>query len=328
MYEYCEQRGIRYERCGKLIVATNELERSRLADLERRARANGVLGIRSLDARELREFEPRLDGLAAIHSPATGITSFQQVAHAFAGDVLASGGSVHTGCGVEAVDARSRGLQLRHARGATLASHAVFCAGAWSDRLALACGAGADPRIVPFRGAYLRVRAPRRDLVGSLIYPVPDPSLPFLGVHLTRTIDGELLIGPTALLAGARDAYRLRSVRPRDVVDTISWPGTWRVLGRWWRTGVEEIRHAVLRESMVGAVRRYVPSLEASDLEPAFAGVRAQAVARDGAFIEDFAFSLTERALHVRNAPSPAATASLAIAEHVADRARQSFDLA
>jgi L-2-hydroxyglutarate oxidase len=221
----------------------------------------------------------------------------------------------------------ARQLGLCHASGVTEVDHAVFCAGAWSDRLAVACGADPDPRIVPFRGAYLRLRPERRHLVSSLIYPVPDPALPFLGVHLTRTIDGEVLIGPTALLAGARDAYELRRVRPGDLADTLRWPGSWRMFRRWWRTGVSEARNVVSRSALVGAAARYVPGLDVGDVEPAFAGIRAQALGRDGRLVDDFSFSATERALHVRNAPSPAATSSLAIARHVVDQAQRAFGL-
>jgi 2-hydroxyglutarate dehydrogenase len=217
------------------------------------------------------------------------------------------------------------GLLITHARGSTEAAHAVFCAGAWADRLAVMAGADPDPRIVPFRGAYLRLAPAKRGLVRSLIYPVPDPSLPFLGVHLTRHIGGEVLVGPTALLAPARDAYSLRTIRRRDVLETVAWPGTWRMLRRWWRTGVTELSHAALRSAFVRAAARYVPELDTGDVEPSFAGVRAQALARDGRLVDDFVFSHTERALHVRNAPSPGATSSLAIARHIADEAERTF---
>jgi L-2-hydroxyglutarate oxidase len=327
LYEYCGARGIAHERCGKLIVATDHSELERLSELERRGTANGVSGIRRIDADEIGALEPHAVGVAAIHSPATGIADFGAVARAYAEDVLALGGTVHTGCGIEGVTAGARRLGLRHAGGVVEAGHAIFCAGAWSDRLAVACGADPDPRIVPFRGAYLRLRPERRHLVSSLIYPVPDPALPFLGVHLTRTIGGEVLVGPTALLAGARDAYELRRVLPRDLADTLRWPGSWRMFRRWWRTGVTETRHAVQRSAFVQAAARYVPDLDASDVEPAFAGVRAQALGRDGRLVDDFVFSATERALHVRNAPSPAATSSLAIARHVVDEAQSAFDL-
>lgn len=232
-----------------------------------------------------------------------------------------------TGCGVHRIGAGARALRLEHARGATEATHALFCAGAWSDRLAVAAGAGPDPRIVPFRGAYLRLADTRKHLVRALIYPVPDPALPFLGVHLTRHIDGEVLIGPTALAVLARDAYRLRRVRREDALATLCWPGTWRMLAHWRRPALTELRHAASRAAFVRAAARYVPELRVSDVRPAFAGVRAQALARDGRLLDDFAFSATERALHVRNAPSPAATSSLAIARHVADRADEAFGL-
>ncbi|MDP8944008.1 MAG: FAD-dependent oxidoreductase, partial [Actinomycetota bacterium] len=229
-------------------------------------------------------------------------------------------------CAVRGVEPRGRRLHVLHARGETRARHAVFCAGGWSDRLAEAAGAAADPRIVPFRGAWLRLRPERRHLVRAHVYPVPDPRLPFLGVHLTRHPSGEVLVGPTALLVGARDAYRLRRVVPRDVLSTVLWPGTWRMARRWWRIGLSEIRQAASRRALAADAARYVPGLTADDLLPGPAGVRAQALARDGRLLDDFAFSETERALHVRNAPSPAATAALAIAGVVMDRVERSLE--
>ncbi len=327
LYEYCAERDIPVERGGKVIIATDRSELPRLDELERRGTANGVAGLRRIDAEQISELEPHARGIAGLHSPHTGIADFGAVARSYAGDVRDSGGVIVTGCEVNDVDIRRSSLRLGHTQGSTEAGHAIFCAGAWADRLAVAAGAGADPRIVPFRGAYLRLKPERRHLVRSLIYPVPDPSLPFLGVHLTRHIDGDILIGPTALMAGARDAYRLGRIRRRDVLDTLAWPGTWRMLARWWSTGVTELRHAALRSAFVHAASRYVPELRAEDVEPAFAGVRAQALGRDGALIDDFVFSRTERALHVRNAPSPAATSSLAIARHIAEEARRAFDL-
>jgi 2-hydroxyglutarate dehydrogenase len=328
MYEYCEQRGIAHERCGKVIIATDASELDRLDELERRGTANGVPGLRRIDAAGIQELEPHARGVAGLHSPQTGIADFPAVARAYAQDILEAGGSVSTGCDVEEVSAGGRSLRLTHSHGATEAGHAVFCAGAWADRLAVKAGADPDPRIVPFRGAYLRLRPERRELVRSLIYPVPDPSLPFLGVHLTKHIHGEILIGPTALIAGARDAYRLSTLRRRDVLETLGWPGTWRMLARWWATGVTELRHAAVRSAFVRAAARYVPELRTGDVEPAFAGVRAQALGRDGRLVDDFVFSATERTLHVRNAPSPAATSSLAIARHIADEAGTAFGLA
>jgi (S)-2-hydroxyglutarate dehydrogenase len=327
MYAYCESRGIASERCGKVIVATDASELERLEELERRGHANGVPGLRRIDADGIAELEPHARGLAGLHSPGTGIADFAAVAAAYAQDVEGAGGTIATGCEVLGVAVNGRSLRLSHSYGVTEARNVVFCAGAWADRLAVAAGADPDPRIVPFRGAYLRLRPDRRHLVRSLIYPVPDPSLPFLGVHLTKHIDGDVLVGPTALMAGARDAYRLRTVHRRDLLETLAWPGTWRMLGRWWRTGLTELRHAALTSAFVRAASRYVPELQPGDVEPSFAGVRAQALGRDGRLVDDFVFSHTERALHVRNAPSPAATSSLAIARHVADEAERSFGL-
>jgi L-2-hydroxyglutarate oxidase len=327
LYEYCEHRNIANERCGKLIVATETSELPRLDALELRARANGVQGLRRLDAAGIQRIEPHARGLAALRSPNTGIVDFPAVARAYASDALDAGAAIATDCEVRSVTVAGRSLRLVHARGVTEARHAIFCAGAWADRLARAAGADPDPRIVPFRGAYLRLAPERRELVRALIYPVPDPSLPFLGVHLTRHIDGEVLIGPTALIAGARDAYAMASVRGGDLLETLSWPGTWRMLARWWRTGVTEMRYAAFSSAFVRAAARYVPELEVADVRPAFAGVRAQALTRDGRLLDDFVFAHTERALHVRNAPSPAATSSLAIARHVADEAERAFAL-
>jgi L-2-hydroxyglutarate oxidase len=327
MYEYCTARGIASERCGKLIVATDPSELGRLEELERRGRANGVPGLRRVDAAGIEELEPHARGIAGLHSPSTGIADFSAVARAYAKDVRDAGGAVATACEVSKVARGARSLRLVHSQGTTEASHAVFCAGAWADRLAVAAGADPDPRIVPFRGAYLRLVPERRQLVRSLIYPVPDPTLPFLGVHLTKHIHGEVLIGPTALMVGARDAYRLSTVRRKDLLDTLGWPGTWRMLARWWTIGMTELRHAALRSAFVHAAARYVPELRVADVKPSFAGVRAQALGRDGRLVDDFVFSATDRALHVRNAPSPAATSSLAIGRHVVDEAERAFDL-
>jgi 2-hydroxyglutarate dehydrogenase len=320
LYEFCEQHDVAHERCGKVIVARDEGELARLDELERRGHANGVPGLRRIDAAGLSEIEPHVRGVAALHSPFTGIVDFPAVARALAKELVERDVAVAPGCEVEAMESQGGRVLLRHSAGELSARYAVVCAGAWADRLATAGGAPADPRIVPFRGAYLRLRPERRHLVRTLVYPVPDPRLPFLGVHLTRHVDGEVLVGPTALLAGARDAYTPWRVRPRDLVATLTWPGTWRMARRWWRTGVVEMRLAASRAAFVRAAAEYVPELTTADVEPAFAGVRAQALGRDGKLVDDFVISQTERALHVRNAPSPAATSSLAIAGLIADR--------
>jgi 2-hydroxyglutarate dehydrogenase len=293
----------------------------RLDELERRSRENGVPGLRRLDPDGIREVEPAATGLAALHSPQTGIVDFSAVAAAYARDLEELGGEVRTGCDVRAVVDRPDGVEVVLRDGEPVrAPRAVTCAGAWSDLLAVASGAGTDLRIVPFRGAYLRLRPDRTHLVKGQIYPVPDPALPFLGVHLSRTIGGDVLLGPTALLAGARDAYRLARIRRADLGATLRWPGTARLVRRWWRTGLREIASAASRRIVVGDLRRYVPAITLDDVEPGPSGVRAQAVGRDGSLVDDFAFAETAHALHVLNAPSPAATASLAIARMVADR--------
>ena len=320
LYEYCDGRGIEAQRSGKLIVATAPGELPRLDELERRARANGVPGLRRVGAADIAEIEPHAAGLEALHSPETGVVDFAQVAAAFADDLAGTGGSVTVGCPVVAVDDAPGWAVVRHAGGTTEARAVVVCAGAWSDRLAVAAGADTDPRIVPFRGAYLRMRPERAELVRANVYPVPDPDLPFLGAHLTRTFDGSVLLGPSALMVGARDAYRLSRLVARDLRDTLSWPGTWRLVRRHWRTGLIELRRAASRSAFVAEARRLVPALRAADFVPGPAGIRAQAVGRDGALVDDFVVSQTERALFIRNAPSPAATSSLALADLIADR--------
>jgi L-2-hydroxyglutarate oxidase len=327
LYAYCDEHAIAYERRGKLIVATDESQLPRLRELQRRGEANGVSGLRLVDGAEIERIEPHARGFAALHSLGTGVIDFSEVARAYARDLAEAGGIVACGCAVTAVDVRARSLRLSHAQGQTEVGHAIFCAGAWSDRLAVAAGADPDPRIVPFRGSYLRLAPERRELVRSLIYPTPDPALPFLGVHLTRHVDGDVLIGPTALIVGARDAYDLRDVRRQDVRDTLAWPGTWRMLRRLWPAGIAELRRSASRTALVAAAARLVPALTVADVQPGFAGVRAQALARDGRLLDDFAFSASERALHVRNAPSPAATASLAIARHVCEQAERMFNM-
>jgi 2-hydroxyglutarate dehydrogenase len=307
LYEYCDARAIPYERCGKLVVAREPAELARLDELERRGRANGVAGLRRLSGDELGEIEPHARGVAALHSPNTGIVDFAEVARSLAAELGERGTPVVTGCEVTAVSQAGGRIVLRHAQGETRARFAVFCAGLASDRLAVAAGASPDPRVVPFRGAYHHLRPERRDLVRGLIYPVPDPALPFLGVHLTRHIGGEVSLGPSALLW------------PRGLRDLL-WPGTPRMARRWWRTGLRELHHALSRRAFAAEAAKYVPELAPSDLGGGFTGIRAQALARDGTLVDDFVLSETERALHVRNAPSPAATSSLALARLIGDR--------
>jgi (S)-2-hydroxyglutarate dehydrogenase len=320
LYAYCEQRGIEARRDGKLIVAAGEDELPRLDELERRGRANEVPGLRRLEAEGIREIEPHARGIAALHSPETGVVDFVEVARGFAADVRDAGGEVVTGCGVESSHPHGAGIGIGHAGGTTRARFAVFCAGAWADRLAVGAGADPEPRIVPVRGHYLRLKPDRRELVRASIYPVPDPDLPFLGAHMTRTIDGEVLLGPSALLVGARDGYALHRMRPADAISTLAWPGTWRLIGRFWRYGLGEMARATSPRLYVRELRRYLPELRAADTLPGHSGIRAQALDREGRLVDDFVVHRTERALHVRNAPSPAATSSLALANLIADQ--------
>jgi 2-hydroxyglutarate dehydrogenase len=326
LYEYCDQRDLPYRKDGKLIVATAERELTGLDELERRGRANGVPGLQRLSATDLAAVEPGATGVAGLHSPETGVVDFGQIARSFAADVAVAGGSVHPGARLtdapavrSAVVQPSGRIELHHKDGRTRASAAVFCAGLWADRLAVACGAPRDPRIVPFRGGYLELLGAEAELVRGSVYPVPDPDLPFLGAHITRTLDGRVLVGPSALLAPARDAYRLRTVRPRDLAEMLAWPGTWRLARRHWRSGARELHHTVSRKAFLAEAARMVPALGGARTKAAAAGIRAQALARDGSLVDDFIVHRTERAIHVRNAPSPAATSSLALARLIAD---------
>jgi (S)-2-hydroxyglutarate dehydrogenase len=307
LYSYCEQHSIPHERCGKLIVARHPGELGPLDELERRGRENGVPGLRRLDAEQLREVEPHARGVAALDSPITGIVDFAAVARSMAAGLHERGVEIVTSCVVEEIESDGSGVRLRHSQGETRARFAVFCAGSAADRLAVAAGASPDPRIVPFRGTYMYLRPARSHLVKALIYPVPDPTLPFLGVHLSRHIDGRVSLGPSALLW------------PRNPGDVL-WPGTLRVARRWWRTGRAELRHALRPETFAAAAAHYVPEIRPEDFEHGFSGVRAQAIAHDGRLVDDFVVSETPRALHVRNAPSPAATSSLALARMICDR--------
>jgi (S)-2-hydroxyglutarate dehydrogenase len=325
MYAFCEQHGIRNERCGKVIVATEASELPRLDELESRGRANGVPGLRRIGPDELREIEPRARGLAALHSPSTGIVDFGEVARVLATRLREAGATVATRCEVSRLENRRDCVTVSHSDGELRAGHTIVCAGAWTDRLAVAAGAPPDPRIVPFRGAYLRLRPEARSLVRGLIYPVPDPELPFLGVHLTKRIDGEVLLGPTALLVGARDAYKLWRVRLADLRDTLLWPGTWRMVAKFRRTALQELQLAFSRRAFAAACARYVPDLRPEDVIHGPAGVRAQALARDGKLVDDFVVNDLDRMLFVRNAPSPAATSAFTIGSMLADRIEPSL---
>jgi (S)-2-hydroxyglutarate dehydrogenase len=321
MYEFCDAKAIPYERCGKLIVAVRDDELPRLADLEARGHANGVPGLRRVGAGEIADIEPEARGVAALHSPVTGIVDYGAVSRAMEQELRASGVTFALGCAVSAVRREHGQTVVEHAGGSCRAKSAILCAGLWSDRLAVSAGASPDPRIVPFRGAYLRLATGQPQVVRGMVYPVPDPELPFLGVHVTRHIDGHVMLGPTAMLVGARDAYEVWRVNPRDLLNTLTWPGTWIVAKSFWRTGISELRMAASRKAFVRACSQYVPVIGSMKIDPhATSGVRAQAVGRDGRLVDDFVISQTPGATHVRNAPSPAATSSLALARELVDR--------
>jgi len=321
MYEYCEERAISHERCGKLVVARDGGELGRLDALEERGRANGVPGLRRVSAGEIAEIEPAATGVAALHAPNTGIVDFAEVARSLRAELEGKGATFRFGAPVGQVREGRGGCEVVVDDDVVRADRVVACAGLWSDRLARASGAAADPRIVPFRGGYLRLAPDAAARIRGLVYPVPDPSLPFLGVHVTRHVDGTVSLGPTALMVPSRDGYRLGRVRARDFWESVSWPGTWRVARQHWRTGAGELRTAASRRAFVRAAAEYVPSLTVADLDgTSFAGVRAQAVGRDGTLVDDFVLTGTERVTHVRNAPSPGATASFAIAREIVDR--------
>ncbi|MBO9533061.1 MAG: L-2-hydroxyglutarate oxidase [Solirubrobacteraceae bacterium] len=321
MIGYCEANGLPLELCGKVVVALDEHELPRLDELERRATANGVPGLRRVDTDGLRAIEPHAAGIAALHSPRTAITDFAAVARAMATELEAAGGKVRTGADVVRMDGGHNASVVLADGERVAADRVIVCAGLRADRLARASGAADAPRIVPFRGEYYVLAPHRRSEVRGLIYPVPDPALPFLGIHLTRRVDGAVLVGPNAVPALALEGYDRHTRSVGDLADLARWPGGWRLARRQWRTGLSELRRSRSVDRFVAAAARYLPGLTAADVEPAPAGVRAQAVDRDGSLVDDFRLEHHGAVTWVRNAPSPAATSSLALAEELIERA-------
>lgn len=324
MYEYCDASAIPYERCGKLIVALDAEELPRLDDLEKRGIANAVPGLRRIGAGEISAIEPNAVGLQALHAPNTGIVDYGLVARTIAAELAAGGVEIRYGVAVGSIDG-ARPATVRATEGPITARTVIVCAGLWADRLARKAGAPRDPQIVPFRGAYLGLKPTPAPRLRGMVYPVPNPDLPFLGVHITKHINGQVTLGPTAMMVAARDAYSLRRVSGHDAWESLTWPGTWRVARTYWRVGIEEMRMAASRRVFVAAAARYMPGLSVDDLDgTSHAGVRAQAVGRDGALVDDFVFSHgfsdANAVTHVRNAPSPAATSAFALAREIVDR--------
>lgn len=319
--DFCATHDIRRITCGKVLVALDETERARLTGIEERAVANGVPGVRIIGPGELRELEPHVRGVGALHSPSTSIVDFAEVTRALADDAVDAGAKVLLGH--EVIGLRSAHdevvITLRTAGGTYQSAfdRVVACGGLQSDRLAEMAGDGTEPRIMPFRGEYYALKPERRGLVNGLVYPVPDPRYPFLGVHLTPRVDGEVLVGPNAVLALAREGYTWRTYSASDLAEVACAPAFWRFARRHWRTGIREMHGSLSKRRFVAAARAYVPELRDDDVVPGTAGVRAQALDADGSLVDDFRISIRDRIILLRNAPSPAATSAMAIAEHV-----------
>jgi len=331
---FCDVHEVPYELRGKVVVATGAEELPRLEELHARGTANGVPGLELIGPERLREIEPHTAGLRALWSPSTGVVDFARVAGAMAREIEAKGGSLRFRTAVRGLSIARGEVVLETSAGAVPARRVVNCAGLHADRVARLAGparwvdsagtgeGGTTPpeiRLVPFRGEYFSLRADRRDLVRSLIYPVPDPRFPFLGVHFTRGIDGDVEAGPNAVLALAREGYRKRDVHPREAWQALGWPPFWSMARQYWRTGLGEVGRSLSKAAFAKALQRLVPEIRAADLEPGGSGVRAQALAADGRLLDDFAITRTEHVINVLSAPSPAATASLAIGERIAE---------
>jgi (S)-2-hydroxyglutarate dehydrogenase len=323
LLEFCDEESVPYDLCGKVIVAADESERPALEELHRRAIANGV-EVSAIDLDRLQELEPHCTGVAALHLPGTGLVDFSLVTGALARRLEAHGGRLALDTRVERIEEPGGGVRVETSRGPVHASYAVSCAGLQADRVAGKSAGGTA--IVPFRGDYFALRPEARSLCRNLIYPVPDPRFPFLGVHVNRRHDGEVWAGPNAVVALAREGYRRRDVNLRDAWQTLSSRAFRRLVRRYWRIGMLELYRDLSRRAYAAQARRYLPELEARDLVASPAGIRAQALAPDGTLVDDFLFLESARVVHVQNAPSPAATSSLAIAAHITDRALTLFD--
>jgi L-2-hydroxyglutarate oxidase len=333
LYHFCAMAGIPYERCGKVVVATHHRELPRLDELERRGLANGLQGLRRLCPEEIHQREPQARGIAGLFVPDTGIVDYGAVTEAYADRVRENGGEIVTRARVHSFrrDAGAGGgtdLVLETTRGAIRCGALVNCAGLHSDRVARLCGVDPGVRIVPFRGEYYTIVPTREFLVRNLIYPVPDPAFPFLGVHFTRMMRGGVEAGPNAVLALAREGYSRASFSPRDAAELFAYPGFWRMGLKHWRMGLAESWRSFSTEAFVGALRRLVPAIRRADVRRAGAGVRAQALEPDGKLSDDFIIVEAERMIHVLNAPSPAATASIPIGRAIAEQAARRFGLA
>jgi len=327
MIRFCQEHGVPYEICGKVIVATEAREISALQELLRRGRANGVAGVRELNASQIREIEPHASGICGIHVPGTGITSYKLVALKYAQLIRHNGGEILTGCGVRRILRRPDAVVLETTCGAVHAKFAVNCAGLQSDMIAGMAGARLGLTIVPFRGEYYDVVPPKQHLIKGLIYPVADPRFPFLGVHFTRRIGGGVEAGPNAVFSFRREGYRKTSFDIGDTLAAALFPGFWKMAARHWKSGLSEMVRSWSKAAFTRALQKLVPELTENDIQPGGSGVRAQALDRSGRLVDDFCFAHQDRFLHVCNVPSPAATASLMIAREVVKTLETRVDL-
>ncbi|MGW1469267.1 L-2-hydroxyglutarate oxidase [Streptomyces sp. NPDC002308] len=317
--EYCQDRKLPYQETGKLVVAVREDELGRMENLYDRARNNHVPDLRKISKDGIKEIEPHAGGIAALHSPRTAITDYPAVARQFAEDIEAAGGQVRLGFAVDSLTEVTGGVEVASGEERVRVDRLILCAGLQSDSVARLARDDKAPRIVPFRGEYMLLKPERAGLVRGLIYPVPDPRYPFLGVHFTPRVDGSVEVGPNAVLALAREGYRLSDVSLKDLARLAAYPGAWRMAAQHWRTGIKEYRGSLSTRAFMKDAGEYVPGVGAADVVPGGAGVRAQALDPDGTLVDDFRIHRLGRVTAVRNAPSPAATASMAIAEHITE---------
>lgn len=328
MVEFCREHSVPHEVCGKVIVATHPDELPGLEELRRRGKANGLAGLRIIGPEELRSIEPHATGLQALLVPSTGITDYARVCGKYAELIAGRGGAVLTSARVTGIQRLANEIVVESSRGAQSASALINCAGLFSDRIARMAGDDPGVMIVPFRGEYYDLRHEKTSLVRALMYPVPDPRFPFLGVHFTRRVNGTVDAGPNAVLALAREGYRHRDVNLRDLASSLAFPGFWRMACQHWRNGLDEWHRSLSKPAFVRALQRLVPEVRGNDLVPGGSGVRAQALKPDGTLVDDFQFVPSGKVLHVLNVPSPAATASLAIGEAIVDFAAKDLGLA
>jgi L-2-hydroxyglutarate oxidase LhgO len=327
MVAFCQEHGIPHSICGKVVVATTGAEEERLEQLFQRGQANGIAGLKLLDRAQLLELEPHCGGARAVHVPGTGITDYAAVCEKYAELIGRQGGIVHTSTKVTGLAGRGGEMVVETTRGAFTARYLINCAGLHSDRISRLAGQQPDVIIVPFRGEYYDLVPQRQHLVRALIYPVPDPSFPFLGVHFTRRIHGGVDAGPNAVLAFKREGYGWSDFSLGDTLGTLAFPGFWRLASKHWRYGAGEFYRSLRKHAFVEELQRLLPEISSADLVPGGSGVRAQALRRDGSLVDDFQFVRTGNMLHVCNVPSPAATASLPIGRTIVEMARESFGL-